>query len=236
MKYSKTKKYDPTFLAPRMMGPNAMKLVEELTAGLPLLPGMRVMDLGCGMGLTSVFLAQEYGLQVFATDLWIPATANYQTFLAAGVSAIPIHADATDLPYADEYFDAIISVDSYHYYGREERFMDEKIASLVKPGGIIALVLPGLKEEFSVIPEEFKPYWDNDDVLATMHSLPWWQSLLCKSRSITVDTIAEMAGFDECWADWLACTDNEYAVTDKIVMDKGAGKYMNLIKVIARKK
>lgn len=39
--------------------------------------GMRVLDLGCGKGLTSVFLAEEFGVQVFAVDLWTTATENY---------------------------------------------------------------------------------------------------------------------------------------------------------------
>ena len=36
--------------------------------------GMKVLDLGCGKGLTSLFLAKEANVNVFATDLWISAT------------------------------------------------------------------------------------------------------------------------------------------------------------------
>ena len=64
MKYIKTTKYDKQFLLDNMMGPNAMKILEEMTAGLALKKGMRVLDLGCGKGLTSIFLAKEYGVQV----------------------------------------------------------------------------------------------------------------------------------------------------------------------------
>jgi len=100
-----------------MMGPNAMKILEELTelpGMLELKPGMRVLDLGCGRGLTSIFLAKEFGVQVFATDLWITASENFARFKEAGMDQriIPIHADAADLPYAEEYFDAIISIDA----------------------------------------------------------------------------------------------------------------------------
>jgi cyclopropane fatty-acyl-phospholipid synthase-like methyltransferase len=104
MKHPRTGRYDTTFVAKHLMGPNCMMMLEELTNNLPLKEGMLVLDLGCGRGLTSIFLAKEFGGQVFATDLWIPATVNYQTFHQQGLEnqIIPIHANALDLPYADE--------------------------------------------------------------------------------------------------------------------------------------
>ena len=80
MDFFRTEKYDKDFLKPNMMGPNSMMILEELLEKVHLKPGMRVLDLGCGNGLTSVFLAKEYGVQVFALDLWISATDNYRRF------------------------------------------------------------------------------------------------------------------------------------------------------------
>lgn len=76
---------DIKFLNENMMGPNAWLVAEELTADLSLKNGMRVLDLGCGRGLTSVFLAEKFGVQVFAVDLWTSATENYDRFKQAGV-------------------------------------------------------------------------------------------------------------------------------------------------------
>ena len=114
MNFYKTEKYDKDFLKENMMGPNSMMILEELLNEVPLKAGMRVLDLGCGNGLTSVFLAKEYGVQVFALDLWISATDNYRRFLKNGVDdlIIPIHADAQDIPFAEEFFDAVVSVDA----------------------------------------------------------------------------------------------------------------------------
>ena len=69
MNLHKINNYDKSFVQKNMMGPNSMMLLEELTEKLSLKPGMRVLDLGCGKGLTSIFLAKEFGLQVFALDL-----------------------------------------------------------------------------------------------------------------------------------------------------------------------
>lgn len=57
---------------------------------------MRVLDLGCGKAVSSVFLAREFEVQVWATDLWVPATDNAQRIADQGLSdaVFPIHADS----------------------------------------------------------------------------------------------------------------------------------------------
>ena len=70
--------FDRDFLRATMMGPNCVRFAEELTANIPLSPHMRVLDLGCGMGLSSIYLARTFGVRVFAADLWI----NPQLILA----------------------------------------------------------------------------------------------------------------------------------------------------------
>src|SRR5687767_10253176 len=101
------------------MGPNALWLVEWLTERMDLRPGMRVLDLGCGRARTSVFLAKEYGVQVVATDLWVQPSENWPDIVEAGCAdrILPLHAEARDLKFAHGYFDAVVSVDAYHYFG-----------------------------------------------------------------------------------------------------------------------
>lgn len=69
------------YLKENMMGPNALIIIKELMNGLSLKKGTRVLDLGCGKGLSTAFLAKEYGVEVFAVDLWICANENYQRFV-----------------------------------------------------------------------------------------------------------------------------------------------------------
>ncbi|MCL1975683.1 MAG: class I SAM-dependent methyltransferase, partial [Firmicutes bacterium] len=85
-KYSLTSKYDASWIEQNWMGPNPLWLAEDLCEQLDLRPGMKVLDMGCGKGITSVFLAQEYGVNVFANDLWISATDNLRRFEEAGVA------------------------------------------------------------------------------------------------------------------------------------------------------
>ena len=55
----RSQKYDRRLMRKCMAGPNALYLTDELTESMHLEPGMLVLDLGCGRGLSSVFLAKE---------------------------------------------------------------------------------------------------------------------------------------------------------------------------------
>lgn len=118
-------KYKHFFTSQLMMGPNTVRLLDEMVTRYPLESCTRMMDLGCGTGLSSLYLAQETDAQIFAVDLWIGASDNAGRFAAWQVEdrVIPIHADARELPFADKYFDAIVSVDAYHYFGCDGAFL-----------------------------------------------------------------------------------------------------------------
>ena len=59
--------------------------------------------------------------------------------------------------------------------------------------------------------------------------------LVGASKLCDVIEVAEMQSNDEVWADWLR-QENEYAVGDRKSMEAGAGKYLNFIKIVLRKK
>jgi len=103
------------------MGPNALWLTESLCQVMPLEMGMRVLDLGCGTAMSSIFLAREFDVQVWAADLWVQPTDNLDRIREADLEDVvfPIRAEAHDLPFADGYFDAVVSIDAYHYFGTD---------------------------------------------------------------------------------------------------------------------
>ena len=157
--------FDRDFLLATMMGPNCVRFAEELTANIPLSPNMRVLDLGCGMGLSSIYLARTFGVRVFAVDLWINPSDNFARFRDFGLedAIIPLRAEGHALPFAEGYFDAVICIDAYHSFGCAPEYLDAHIVPLVKPGGFIAAAIPGLRQEFTGdIPDELRPYWQED--------------------------------------------------------------------------
>lgn len=73
--------YDPDWVIANMMGPNVIWLTESISQVMNLKPGMRVLDMGCGKAVSSIFLVKEFGLQVWAADLWIDPSENLERFL-----------------------------------------------------------------------------------------------------------------------------------------------------------
>jgi len=199
-KYPRTEKYDPKWVRENMMGPNALWLLEDLCEHLDLRPGMKVLDMGCGRGLTSVFLAKEYGVMVFANDLWISPTDNLRRFEEAGVAdrVFPIHAEAHALPYAEGFFDVAISIDSYHYYGADEYYFPCIYSKLVKPGGQFGIVAPGFTREFeNGFPENLREFMADD--MYTFHSNAWWRKLWEKTGIVDIITSYDIEDTHGIW-------------------------------------
>ena len=113
--FPRSNRYDQGWMLDNQMGPNALWLCEWLCESLPLTPGMRVLDLGCGRAMTSVFLAREYGARVWAADLWMSPDNNWKRLLEAKVGAdvCPMRVEAHALPFAQGFFDAVVSVGWY---------------------------------------------------------------------------------------------------------------------------
>ncbi len=173
MNYPISGTYDQQFLQENYMGPNAMKLLEELVAKTTLPESGLVLDLGCGTGLTSIYMADQLKYQVIAADLWIEPTDNNNRFRDFGLTpdhVLPIHAEAHALPFAKASFDMVISIDAYQYFGCDEAYMAEHLLPLVKPGGLLLISVPGVKEELgSSMPAPMALSWTREDV-DTFHS------------------------------------------------------------------
>lgn len=238
MNYRKSEKYNTPALQAKFMGPNPVKLEEELLLNHRIPDGAVVCDLGSGQGLTSVFLAKEYGFTVYAADLWSDPEENRKFFDAMGLDReqiVPVKADATALPFEKEFFDAVVSTDSYNYFGRDGRYLDEKLLPFVKSGGYIYIAVPGMKKDcHDALPPELLLSWTPEQ-LDYLHDVDYWREIVGKCQGAEVLSVQEMESNEEVWADWLR-QENEYAVSDRKSMEAGGGKYLNFIAIVLRKK
>ncbi len=238
MNYPLSEKYMTDDLMAKIMGPNPLKLEEELLTGCRIPEGATVCDLGSGQGLTSVFLVKEYGFRVYAADLWSDPEENRRFFTSMGLreeQIIPVKADAEHLPFEKECFDAVVSTDSYNYFGRDPEYLDRKLLPFVRKGGYLYITVPGMKKDcHDALPPELLLSWTPEQ-LDYLHDVSYWRNLVGQCKDAEVLEVSEMKSNDEAWADWLR-QENEYAVGDRKAMEAGGGKYLNFIKIVLRKK
>ncbi len=238
MNYCKSKSYDTPQFHEKIMGPNPVKLTEELLQNHRIPDKAVVLDLGSGLGVTSVFLAKEYGFKVYAGDLWSDPAENQQFFESMGLSPeqlVAVKADAENLPFEKEFFDAVVCIDSYNYFGRSTTYLDEKLLPYVKRGGLLYLAFPGMKRDcHDQLPPELLLSWTPEQLIY-LRDIIYWRSIFEAATGAELLSIGEMEGNEEAWEDWLA-SENEYAVNDRKTMRAGGGKYLNFIAAVLRKK
>lgn len=239
MEYIKSQKYNTPELLAKIMGPNPFKLQEELLLNHKIPAGSLVCDLGSGQGLTSVMLVKDYGFTVYAADLWSEPEENRKFFDEMGLTCeqvIPVKADATAFPFEKGFFDAVVSTDSYNYWGRDPEYLDAKLLPFVKSGGYLYICVPGMKKDcHDNLPKELLLSWTPEQ-LAYLRDITYWMEMLNNSRDAEVISIYEMKGNnDELWADWIR-QENEVAVNDRKAIGAGGGKYLNFIAFALRKK
>ncbi len=222
----------------KTMGPSPLKLCEELLGDANLRPGTVTCDLGSGTGITSALLAREYGLDVYAVDLWSDPTENRAFFRELGIDDATIHpvkADASQgLPMASKFFECVVSIDSYNYYGRDPRYLDERPLPYVQRGGMLYLAIPGMVRDcHDDLPSCPRASWTPEQ-LEYMHDLAWWREMIDQSKGTQIVDMHEVVCTREAWADWLAC-DNDYAAGDRAAVEAGALEYLNILAIVLQK-
>lgn len=214
-----------------LMGPDTTIITKELIKNIKLKKNAKILDLGCGKGLSSIILAKKFKkAQIFAVDLWINPEENYNRFKELDLhnNIIPLKADANNLPFAKNYFDLIISVDAYHYFGLKNSFFKKYIKPYAKENSIIKIAVPGMKKNVHKnIPDEMKKFWKKED-------LELWQTRDFYVRRFKNELenleIKEMKCNKEAWENWLN-TDNPYAIEDKEMMKVDNDRYMTIFSI-----
>jgi cyclopropane fatty-acyl-phospholipid synthase-like methyltransferase len=227
--------YNPEWvIANASGGANALWITEWLAGALDLRPGMRVLDLGCGRAMSSIFLHREFSVQVWATDLWFSASENIQRIRDAGVEdgVFAIHADARSLPFASEFFDAIVSIDSFPYYGTDDLYLNY-LARFVKPGGPVGIAGAGLMREIEGgVPGHLRQWWTQD--LWCLHSAAWWRRHWERTAVMDIDLADTMTDGWRLWLDWhkTICPENEVEIK---ALEADRGSYLGYVRLIGRR-
>jgi ubiquinone/menaquinone biosynthesis C-methylase UbiE len=117
---------------------NIYRIKEQLTE-LPVEHVHRVLEIGCGIGMVSAFLATECGMQVYGTD-FDPEEIEAAKQLNPGCENLIFQVeDASKLSFSDGYFDLVISQNVFHHIPDWQNAVREIARVLHKDGYVIWL-------------------------------------------------------------------------------------------------
>lgn len=230
--------YRPYFTKDFLMGPNSLRILQVLLNKNPKSLGADslILDLGCGTGLTSFALCHETGAKVLANDLWISGEENAARFAAWGVGdrITPVQENADNLNFEKESFDAIVSIDSYHYFAGSEGYFQKRILPFLKSGGVALFGVPGIKEEYDEKTIELLTSWLGEQAYM-FRSARQWKKILGEDPNMESVEVFEMDGFEAAWQDRLAM-DNPFAKGDAACWEQIIKPYTNFVGMIVRKR
>jgi len=234
-RFPRSSQYHPDWvLASASGGANALWLTEWLTSELDLRSGMKVLDLGCGRASSSIFLRREFGVQVWATDLWFSAAENLQRIRDAGFEdgVFPLTADARSLPFAPDFFDAIVCVDSICYFGSDDLYLNY-LARFVKPGGPVGIAGAGLIREIEGSPPDHLCNWWTHD-LWCLHSAGWWRRHWERTGIMDIDVADTMPNGWQVWLDWQRAVAPDNTVEIK-ALEADRGTYLGYVRLVGHR-
>jgi cyclopropane fatty-acyl-phospholipid synthase-like methyltransferase len=235
-RFLRSSKYNPEWIvASASGGAHSLWLTEWLTEAMDLRRGMRVLDLGCGRAASSVFLHREFGVEVWAADLWFSATENFQRIKDADVErhVFPLQANARSLPFAAEFFHAILAIDSFVYYGTDDLYLPY-LARFLRPGGFLGIAGAGLLHEFDgPIPDHLQKWWTAD--LCCLHSADWWSQHWKRSGVVDVELADTMPDGWNRWLDWqnVIASDNQVEIE---ALQADRGQNLGYVRALARRR
>jgi SAM-dependent methyltransferase len=218
-RYPRSSKYEPGWILSLDMGPHPLWQLEDLLTDLDLQPGSKVLDLGCGKGATSVFLANECDVDVVAFDLWIPEDELRRNIVDAGAGdrVTVVRGSALDLPFADDEFDAVISVDSYEYFGTDVHFLPA-LLRVIKPSGRLGVSTPALRvDPYLVEPPAYVTEvvgWE----AACWHAPSWWATHWQLSGLVEDIQSRLQEGGREDWLLWSQALGDQDAATRRMLL------------------
>lgn len=114
-------------------------LIDELLAWAEVSEAQQILDVGCGIGGSSLYLAERFGASATGITL-SPVQANRATERAeaAGIQAQFQVADALQMPFADGQFDLVWTLESGEHMPDKEQFLRE-CWRVLRPGGRLVM-------------------------------------------------------------------------------------------------
>ncbi|MHC5113426.1 MAG: SAM-dependent methyltransferase, partial [Planctomycetota bacterium] len=145
---------------------------------------------------------------------------------------------------AEGFFDAIISIDSYHYYGTSDNYL-ASFAPLVRPGGRIGIVIPALMQEIAgEVPAHLTHkqasggvFWDPRECF-TFHTCAWWRTHWERTGLVEIECADTLADGWKHWLQWERALERygkSPFPSDAETIEADGGRYLGFVRMVARR-
>lgn len=187
----------------RMMAPGGLLLARLMADKIGISNGMRVLDIGCGLGQSSVFLAKQFNCDVVSLDLYVDVYSRKKIAEENNVAnkILMLQGDIRKgLPEGIGHFDLIFCMQAFHSFGTNS-FILKYLSSLLDQEGRICIAQTCFNKENNLLP----PIYKNSDGWNTeyqhYHSPEWWKERFNKTSQFFVTECYELMEGDVMWED-----------------------------------
>ena len=184
-------------------------------------------------------------MRVWAADLWMSPDNNWRRIVASGAADLvcPLKAEAHALPFAQGFFDAVISVDAYQYFGTDALYLDY-LSRFIRPAGLLGMVVPGLMQPVGSAPPEHlvqpqsngKVFWESD--CRCFKTVEFWQELWQGCPRVTQTAVEAQPDGWRHWRDFeraLEATGKNLFPSDAEALEEDHGRFIGLLRLTARR-
>ena len=173
---------------PNAWGPGSFEMAFLLIEATHIASGMRVLEVGGGSGQIAATLAKHWNVSVVTLEPWTDGSEirDVAHRNSVGNRVLPIRLTAQNLPFADETFDAVISIGSFEMIGDERPQALAEIIRVSKDGAMIGAAEPMCRSD--IAPKEVAVLDDENQLefQKCFRTVEWYSKLFHSCRlSIT---------------------------------------------------
>jgi tocopherol O-methyltransferase len=158
-----------------------VQLIEHLAQLAGIASGACILDVGCGFGATSIYLARNYKAEatgITISSIQVEMASKAASAAEANAKFLLMDAQAMNF---NRSFDVVWSVESISHYQNLQAFF-ASAAGLLKPGGTLA-VIDWFKKE-NLKPAEYKKFIEpiEKGMLVELHTMQEYEAFMHSNR------------------------------------------------------